>query len=374
MAESEISKLYENLSLADEDGAICERPEADQREGEVEVEVDLCLIGKILSGKKVNREAFIHLIEQLWSPFGRVKIESVEFNIFMFKFINQEERNRIWQRGPWYFEKSLIVLEKPEGRGSISQLKFNKVELWIQIHDVPIICMNKRTAKWMAEQIGRVIEIPFESKDCWGKFLKVKVQIDITKPLKRWLHLKLDKSNDIVMVSLKYERLPEFCYVCGRIGHANKECSDVEAKIKALKGVSTKFGSWMRASVLNRQKMRFDQNGVGKSMFQSQLKERREGKEVGLQIVGSGSDRRGEDEGELPNGRSGSFNSQEANQTASVRVSKEVTDSKQKNILAKLSGSGSSLGHGLKKVGPSEEDNFSHKQSKDRGMEAGGPG
>jgi hypothetical protein len=61
--------------------------------------------------------------------------------------------------------------------GSISQLRFNKVELWIQIHDVPISCMNRRTAKWMADQIGRVIEIPSESKDCWGKFMKVKVQL-----------------------------------------------------------------------------------------------------------------------------------------------------------------------------------------------------
>jgi hypothetical protein len=49
--------------------------------------VDLCLIGKILSGKKVNREAFIHLIDQLWSPFGRVEIESVGVNIFMFHFL-----------------------------------------------------------------------------------------------------------------------------------------------------------------------------------------------------------------------------------------------------------------------------------------------
>ena len=92
--------------------------------------------------------------------------------------------------------------------GKISLLSFSKVELWIQIHDVPILCMNRRSAKWMAEQIGRVIEILPESKDCRGKFMKVKVQVDISKPLRQWLRLKLDNSSNIEMVRLKYERLP----------------------------------------------------------------------------------------------------------------------------------------------------------------------
>ncbi|KAK1578296.1 hypothetical protein Q3G72_029167 [Acer saccharum] len=108
------------------------------------------------------------------------------------------------------------------------------------------------------------------------------------------------------MVSLKYERLPEFCYVCGRIGHASKECFDETAKIEALKGVSTKFGSWMRASVLDRQKMKFDQNSVRNSKVQSSLEERREGIAEGLQILSSGDVRRGEDDGGLMAVRSGS--------------------------------------------------------------------
>ena len=94
------------------------------------------------------------------SQFGKVEIESVGINLFLFHFTSQKERQRIWQRGPWYFDKSLIVLEKPVGMGSISQLKFDKVELWVQIHDVPISCMNCRMAKWMAKQIGCVIDLP----------------------------------------------------------------------------------------------------------------------------------------------------------------------------------------------------------------------
>ncbi|TXG68377.1 hypothetical protein EZV62_003312 [Acer yangbiense] len=217
MGTSEISRLCENLTIVDEDCAVLELSEDTTLDG-VE-DVDRCLVGKVLTGKKVNREAFKGLIEQIWNPYGQVEVEMVRDNIFMFYFHNQEDRNRIWHRGPWHFGNSLIALEKPDGPGNIPMLGFNKADFWIQIHDIPILCMNKRTAKWMAKQICVVVEIPSESRECWGKYMRVKVCIDISKPLKRWLRLKLSRSDEITTVNLKYERLPEFCYACGRIGH-----------------------------------------------------------------------------------------------------------------------------------------------------------
>ncbi|TXG56835.1 hypothetical protein EZV62_018148 [Acer yangbiense] len=178
-------------------------------------DMDRCLVGKVISGKRVNREAFKGLIEQIWNQFGQVDVELVGENTFMFYFTNKEDRN-----------------------------KFNEAKLWVQIHDIPIMCMNRRTTKWLAEHIGEVVEIPVESRECWGKFIRVKVRLDITKPLKRWL--RIGKNVDITRVALKYERLPDFCFACRRIGHSLNECLDEEAKKTALEGQLTKFGSWLR--------------------------------------------------------------------------------------------------------------------------------
>ncbi|TXG64196.1 hypothetical protein EZV62_011190 [Acer yangbiense] len=115
MSYIEISKLYENLTLVDEDEVVLEMAEKVELEG-VE-DVDRCLVGKVLSGKKVNRESFKGLIEQIWNPYGNVEVELVDDNIFLFHFPNQEDRNRVWFRGPWYFGNSLIVLEKLMGSG-----------------------------------------------------------------------------------------------------------------------------------------------------------------------------------------------------------------------------------------------------------------
>ncbi|TXG48193.1 hypothetical protein EZV62_027487 [Acer yangbiense] len=252
MSEAEITQLYENLSLEDEDAAVHEITEDYIQDGDEDV--DRCLVGKVLTGKKVNREAFKGLIEQIWNQFGQVEVELVGENTFMFHFTNKEYRNKVWNRGPWLFGKSLIVLEKPKGPGDITKLKFNQADFWVQIHDIPIMCMNQRTTKWLAEYIGEVVEIPTESRECWGKYVRVKVQVDITKPLKRWLRIKLGKYEEITMVALKYERLPDFCFACGRIGHSVRECLDEDAKRAALDGQQTKFGSWMRATPIDKSK------------------------------------------------------------------------------------------------------------------------
>ncbi|TXG46618.1 hypothetical protein EZV62_027882 [Acer yangbiense] len=235
MGTSEIARLCKNLSIKDEDRDI---HQVTEEIGEVGVEdVDHCLVGKVLCGKRVNREAFRSVIEQLWSPFGNVEIEVVGENTFLFYFKNPNDRNRVWQRGPWHFDKSLIVLEKSEGTGDISQLSFSKAEFWVQIHDIDYV---------------------YESKN--GE-----VASGTNRPLKRWFRLKLDKSDKVVVVGLKYERLPEFCYACGQIGHGRNECNDEEAKREAIKGPITKFGSWMRASSSEKVKFKSPSNGSGGS-------------------------------------------------------------------------------------------------------------
>ncbi|KAK2647855.1 hypothetical protein Ddye_015344 [Dipteronia dyeriana] len=242
MYTTEIAKLYRNLSLADADvdGEVLEIVEEARTDGMEDVKK--CLVGKVKG-----------LIGQIWSPFGQVEVELVGENTFMFYFINREDRNRVWQRGPWHFGNSLIVLEKPSGSGNISELDFNKPDFWVQIHDLPIMCMNRRSARWLAEQIGVTVEIPSESKECWGKYMRVKVCLDISKLLKRWLRLKLGKTDEVTMVGLRYERRPDFCYACGRIGHGMKECLDEDAKSAAIEGSSTKYGHWKSNARLNTQ-------------------------------------------------------------------------------------------------------------------------
>ncbi|KAL5834454.1 hypothetical protein ACOSQ4_013951 [Xanthoceras sorbifolium] len=116
--------------------------------------------------------------------------------------------------------------------------------------------MNCKVARLIAEEVGTIVDFPIDSKDLWGKFLRIKVRIDITKPLKRGIRLRLANFDTMIMALIKYERLPDFCYGCGFIGHSFRECYNSEVRKNIMDGVEPKFGGWLRASPLDRSKFR----------------------------------------------------------------------------------------------------------------------
>uniref|UniRef100_A0A803N2Z4 CCHC-type domain-containing protein n=1 Tax=Chenopodium quinoa TaxID=63459 RepID=A0A803N2Z4_CHEQI len=53
--------------------------------------------------------------------------------------------------------------------------------------------------------------------------MRIKVLLDINKPMKRGLKISTGLSSS-KWVGLKYERLADYCYFCGRLDHTEKDC------------------------------------------------------------------------------------------------------------------------------------------------------
>ncbi|KAL5747522.1 hypothetical protein ACOSP7_024526 [Xanthoceras sorbifolium] len=140
-------------------------------------------------------------------------------------------------------------------------MELTHVEFCIQNFNILLMCMNRRVTHMMAEMLGTTVEIPVEPKDCWGRFLRMKVINDITKPVRRRLRMRLKEFNMTVVALIRYERLPDFCFACGEIGHSLHDCYDEEAKKRALEGKSTDYGSWLRAAPPKRSIFRNLMNG-----------------------------------------------------------------------------------------------------------------
>jgi hypothetical protein len=74
-----------------------------------------------------------------------------------------------------------------------------------------------------------------------GRCLRVKVRMMITKPLMRGTMVEIDGGKRAIWCPFEYEYCPDFCFVCGCIGHIDKDC---ESKLK--KGEEPQFGRWLK--------------------------------------------------------------------------------------------------------------------------------
>ena len=63
--------------------------------------------------------------------------------------------------------------------------------------------------------------------------MRVRVQIDITKPLCRGQKITM-ADNTERCVAFQYERLPNFCYWCGKVSHGEKDCPVWLASVDTL--------------------------------------------------------------------------------------------------------------------------------------------
>ena len=92
----------------------------------------------------------------------------------------------------------------------------------MQIHDLPDGHFSK--VKALSATVGEFIYAEPKSPDFEGNFCRVPIKIDVTKPLKNAVSMIWDGKHQIYRV--KYERLPDWCAVCGHLGHVYKEHGD----------------------------------------------------------------------------------------------------------------------------------------------------
>lgn len=227
MDPEKLAKIYEKMSISGTSMPKINMDPTLQSIGEGKIR--MCLVGKILSTKPVNRLGFIQNMASIWETNEEVSIESLGNNRFIFHFKEEKDKRRILAGGPWHYAGSLMVLEEPKGVGEIENLRFDRATFWAQIHNIPILCMNKETAFFLGKKIGTVKDLDLGSAgDCLGSFIRVKVEVDVSKPLERGFFIDLDGTKP-VMIYLMYERLPDYCWDCGTLGHTRKECPMEEA-------------------------------------------------------------------------------------------------------------------------------------------------
>lgn len=81
-----------------------------------------------------------------------------------------------------------------------------------------------------------------------GKYLRLRLNIDISKPLCRGRVVRM-AGNEKGWVDFRYERLPIFCFWCGKLDHDDRDYPLwIESK-ESLVIEERQFGPWLRAEL-----------------------------------------------------------------------------------------------------------------------------
>ena len=103
--------------------------------------------------------------------------------------------------------------------------------------------LDFETAMELGEKIGTISSTKNLNEFIGGDFLRKRFEVHVSKTLCRGHRVALN-DKDEVWVSFKYEKLPNFCYWCGKVSHIDKECK----KWLAIRGTLTldlqEYGTW----------------------------------------------------------------------------------------------------------------------------------
>lgn len=181
------------------------------------------LIGKLLANKPYNKEALKRTMTNLWKPKARVTIVDIGHDRFSFAFPSQDERTKILSGGPWLFDGFLLALAEADGTTNPYLIPLTSQAFWVQVKGVPLTFMTRKMGSLIGSHLGTYIVTDQSRKeDRFGSYLRIRVSIDITKPLRRSLLLRLD--GEPLEVAVRYEKIPVTCYLCGIIGHTENSC------------------------------------------------------------------------------------------------------------------------------------------------------
>jgi hypothetical protein len=220
-----VTDLLKNLNLTTEEEEVVQFSDDEQ---EVDPTVEWELLGKVLSPTIVHAQAIQGAMRPAWGNPTGLKIRMIgrkEDNLFVAEFGFKQDMERALGGSPWLVGKHAVIMREYDESLKPSEIHFDRMDVWVRIMDLPLGWMNKSRGERVMGLIGSVkkMDVDKEGK-ANGPFLRARVAIEVTKPVRRGVLVKTKRDSDPEWFDLQYEKLPYYCSSCGVMGHSHLEC------------------------------------------------------------------------------------------------------------------------------------------------------
>lgn len=186
--------------------------------------MEWALVGKVISPMAVHVNTVCVAMKPAWgNPVG-LKTRAVgdkEDNLFVAKFASKVDLERVLGGTPWMVGRHAVVLKLYDERLSASEILFDRMKIWVQLLNLPLGWMNQQHGECAMGLVGHVVKMDVD-KDGKAKdaFLRARIAIEIDKPLRRGVLLRMSRSEEPRWFAIQYERLSFYCFAYGIMGHS----------------------------------------------------------------------------------------------------------------------------------------------------------
>ncbi|KAK6121118.1 hypothetical protein DH2020_045144 [Rehmannia glutinosa] len=222
------------IVLEEEDIAICK------------AECERSLIGRIFGTKKVNFMGIKNTTASIWQTKESFSVREIGVNLYQFVFFSEEDKIRVLKGKTWSFDNQYLILREWAENIMESIDTLNKVELWIQVWNLPHHWTGTKTGIKIGKKFEGCIDVIVpETGSSKGRFIKILALVNLDKPLLRGTNIKL--GSELVWVDFRYENLQKFCFYCGFVGHTERVCNNRREDLQKDQLIAGQFGDWLRA-------------------------------------------------------------------------------------------------------------------------------
>ncbi|GKV39420.1 hypothetical protein SLEP1_g47185 [Rubroshorea leprosula] len=169
------------------------------------------------------------ILKSAWRPKGGLEVHEQSKNTFIFLLSDEIEKDRIFQESPWFVKGSHIILKEWPDSQRFDEIAFSHSAFWVQVHGLPKGCMTLENIQLIGSLFPRLISWDKSTLGGLESFLRLRVEIDVHLPLLSGFQFRM-QGDEICSAVFKYEKLVDFCYRCGMLGHTQKTCTDFRWK------------------------------------------------------------------------------------------------------------------------------------------------